>query len=253
MKSIGKLLAILVGGWVWSGGGLEAAGSVFLEHVRGDEAEETLPQTVGFRFELTTFVMPLADGEYEFVFSPHAPVEEREGQGDFEVTGSLVDGETGAVMQSISAAEAETKVKVRLQARRIYRLDLASLRNGLPADISGRVVFPSGLAVALEASADRPAWVEGFVGAIFVPPGATEIVCFGDPRLSLISPSKQRTDVGRAMVKEDGRAHLPVEPGEDGRFWVVGNQTRGRVFLAGRVPGWINLNQADLLLPKEVQ
>jgi len=235
---------------ILGGGRLEAADPVRLELVRGEESAETLPQTVGFRFELRVYVMPLAEGEFVFAFSPYAPPGESAEAADFAVTGSLVDAETDAVVDSITATEADTKMTVRLQANRMYRLDLASLRNGLAADRSSKVVVPSGLAAALEATADRPAWVEGLVGAIFVPPGTTEIVGFGEPRLSLISPSKQRTDLGMAQVKEDGLAHLPVDPGEDGRFWVVGNQTRGKVFFSGAVPGWINLNQADLLLPK---
>lgn len=244
------LLGVLGVVGILGGGALQAADPVRLELVRGEEAAETLPQAVGFRFELRAYVMPLADGEFVFGFSPYAPPGEAAEAADFAVTVSLVDAGTDAVVESITATEADTKMTVRLQANRMYRLDLASLRNGLAADRSGKVVFPSGLAVALEATAERPAWVEGFIGAIFVPSGTTEIVCFGEPRLSLISPSKQRTDLGMAQVKEDGLARLPVDPGEDGRFWVVGNQTRGKVFFAGSVPGWINVNQADLLLPK---
>lgn len=229
---------------------LRAADSVRLELVRGEEAAETLPQTLGFRFELRVFVMPLEDREFVFGFSPYAPPGETVEAADFALSATLVEAGAETVVESVTAAEPNTKMTVRLSANRLYRLDLASLRNGLPADRSGKVDFPGGLAVALEATVDRPAWVEGFVGTIFVPPGTTEIVCFGDPRLSLISPSKQRTDLGAAQLKDDGLARLAVDPGEDGRFWVVGNQTRGKVFFGGTVPGWINLNQADVLLPK---
>lgn len=230
---------------------LQAKEGLDLVPVGGDSAEETVPQKVGFRFALTAYLMPDKDGAYALTFSPYIKPSEESDLGDFMIAGYLIDQETDAEVESFMVTAQNTVQSVNLKANRLYRLEVTSMKNDEPADLTGSIIFPTGMRVALLASEENSSWLDGVSGVIFVPPGCKEILCFGEPRLSLISPSGVRTDVSVNTSETEGLAKVPVDSGEDGQFWKVGNQTRGKVFFAGEVPPLINLNQADLLLPKE--
>lgn len=196
------------------------------------------PMRVGFRYRNTFYLQSPAGGDYTLAFEP------ADGQ---KITGSLAPHPAGDAVREFNLAEAGRQaVGIVLQAGRLYRLELAT------GGASSTVTFPDGLAVALEASEERPCWMDGggpFV--VMVPAKTAEIRCQGTPRLSLISPRGERTDVTPVLCKAgDEFARIPVPTADAGCAWQVGAQTRGAAAFFN-IPPLIQLNSRYLLLPKE--
>jgi|GEM_PF-3062410 hypothetical protein len=224
---------------------LQAGGLVLHE---GVSDRETPPTPVRFRFEITLYVQPLADGPVEILASPFAATDDS-ARSHFQISGDIIRVKDGQTIASILTADPETKTEVELKAGTLYRIQLASLVDGVPGDKTASILLPEGLAAAILASFEKPAWVEGINGFLWVPAGSREIPCVGAPRVSLISPDGVRTDISTPNAGAEDAKALPVRPDETGQIWKVGNQTRGLVGFGGNIPPWINLNGRNLLLP----
>ena len=220
-----------------------------LEKAGGFSSEESLPATFSFRFEITVYLMPIETGSYQFAFKPYAPPGDDAPQLNTMVSGDIVLLDTEKLIQSIQVQSGDQPVSVKLEAGKLYRMSLASLMDSTPADKSASVTIPAGLAAAISASIDKPAWLEGVQGYISVPANCPEIRFLCGPRLSLISPAGVRTDMSPEKTSPGLDSSLAVPAGEDGQFWKVGNQTRGVVGFTGQVPPFINLNSFQSLLP----
>lgn len=219
---------------------------------QGESEEEAPPATVNFRFELTLYVQPLADGTVEFIASPYVPPQDA-GRNDCVLSGDIVRVEDEKTVASIFASEAGTKIIADFQAGKLYRIKLASLVNGNPGDKSAKFRIPENVAAAIPASLAEPAWIEGVAGFLWIPANCSELFCIGSPRLSLFSPEGTRSDIGTAKATEENAKKVPVRPDQTGQIWKVGPQTRGRVGIGGAAPAWINLNRQHLLLPPGVR
>jgi hypothetical protein len=217
--------------------------------VDGSLSEDSMPGTFSFRFEMMVYLMPVETGSYEFDFKPYAPPGDDATMPDTGVSGDIVHDGTEQSVQSISVQSGGQPVSVKLEAGQLYRMTLASMMNGVPADKSASVTIPAGLAAAVSAPIDRPAWLEGVKGYISVPANCSEIRFVCGPRLSLISPAGVRTDIAPDPANPDGESSHAIPSGEDGQTWIVGNQTRGMVGFTGEVPPYINLNSFHFLLP----
>jgi len=222
-----------------------------LELAGGSSSAESQPAAFSFRFEIIIYLMPLETGSYQFSFKPYTPPGDDAPMLNTEVSGDIVQQDNAKSVQSIQVQVGGQPVSVKLEARKLYTMTLASLMDSIPADKSASVTIPLGLAAAILAPINKPAWLEGVEGYINVPVDCSEIRSLCGPRLSLISPGGVRTDLSPSKTNPGGESSLAVPAGEDGQVWKVGNQTRGVVGFTGQVPPLINLNSLHFLLPPQ--
>jgi hypothetical protein len=195
---------------------------------------------LGWRGEAIVFIQPEATGKIAFdvdVKSKRSPAK--------VVVQNMA---TGAEVFSQSVAEVGVvKMDIPFEKGVTYRMILKT------GGMTCWMTYPDTLPMAVLASEAYPAWLD-MSGPyyIYAPKGVNEIVCQGNPRLSLISPSRKRTDVSPKMEADDeGFVHVPGAEGDDGKAWSVFHQTRGKVVLKN-VPPLISLNRDLMLLPKKV-
>lgn len=196
----------------------------------GPRPEKT--RTVRFRHRVTAYLLPRETGRVRFEMSER-------------VTAGLEDAEAREIPLEIrETPEGILAAGAELRQGTLYRLSLAT--GGATASLR----FPEGVDVALEASEDAPLWLD-MCGpfALYVPGGVKELRCAGAPRLSLLDPSGERTDISPARYGDDGFATLPASG--EGRLWTVWNQTRGAIAFLN-VPPLVQLDPDRALLPREV-
>lgn len=204
--------------------------------VAGDVSSATLPYQVKFRYRHRLYVEPLGSGSFSFAFDPLAPTA--------RIEGSLIRQRDGVEVAAISVTGTAATQSFTLEKGELYRLELAT------GGATSTFIVPSGLAAACEASERDPVWLDMCGGFVYVPPGAQELRAYGNPRLSLLSPTGVRTDLLPTTQGPEGFNRLPVPTGQDRAIWTVYNQTRGEVAFLN-IPPLINLNRAHLLLPRE--
>ena len=188
-----------------------------------------------FRHTAKGILLPGASGSYPFVLGPGVSVKIEQDAG----------GASVATFTSQAAGPTLTNA-VELVAGTRYRLTLQTGKN------TSTVTLPRGVAAAFEASPEQPLWLDsGAVFQIYVPAKTEELRCSGDPRLSLLDPSGQRTDVSGADAPGRDYTVVPVAEGQAGKLWTIWNQTRGRVAFYN-VPPWVQLNPDIVLLPEDL-
>jgi len=110
-----------------------------LELADGSGTTESLPAEFSFRFVITVFLMPIETGGYQFTFKPFTVVGEDANLVDTGVSGEVVQQDSGKSIASVLVQSGGEPVTMKLEAGKLYRMTLASLVNGIPADKSASV------------------------------------------------------------------------------------------------------------------
>lgn len=205
-----------------------------LVRTAGDVPTETLPAVSKVRGNVQVLMISGTTTGFSFTFTPPTGK---------TVSGTLVRESDNQQIGSFSTQTPNTIFTGTLEAGKTYRFEITA-----PTNLGTSITVPAGLAAAFKADAAANLWLDYSGGYLHVPRERSEIVCTGNPRLSLTNPAGVRTDVTPASYGPDGLARVPVASGHDDRIWIVHAQTRGTISLRN-VPPYVNLNRAWMLMP----